>query len=238
MTADPFRELDAAYVLGALSSDERRAFEAHLAVCPDCAAAVRGLAGLPGLLATVPLAAVEDDGSGAGAEAPPDTLLPALVRQVRRETRTRRWTVGLVAASAVAVIALGGIAWEAQRAEAPAAAPTATSTPTASRPDTAMTALVASPVRASVALTGVAWGTRLELTCSYADQGDDYDTRAPAAYVLVVRGRDGRSEQVASWRALPGRTMRLTGASSYSVGDIASVQLRTDEGTALLELTT
>jgi hypothetical protein len=101
-----------------------------------------------------------------------------------------------------------------------------------------MTALVASPVRASVALTGVAWGTRLELTCSYADQGDDYDTRAPAAYVLVVRGRDGRSEQVASWRALPGRTMRLTGASSYSVDDIASVQLRTDEGTALLELTT
>ena len=31
MTADPYREWDAAYVLGALAPAERRDFEAHLA---------------------------------------------------------------------------------------------------------------------------------------------------------------------------------------------------------------
>ena len=50
-----FAHQDGAYVLGALSSSERMAFEHHLATCPECARAVRRLAGLPGLLArTVP----------------------------------------------------------------------------------------------------------------------------------------------------------------------------------------
>jgi hypothetical protein len=56
--------------------------------------------------------------------------------------------------------------------------------------------------------------------------------------VLVVRGRDGRTEEVASWRALPGRTMRLTGASAYSLDEIAAVEVRTARGAALLELQT
>jgi anti-sigma factor RsiW len=231
MTADLFRELDAAYVLGALSSDERRVFERHLTGCPDCTEAVGELAGLPGLLAAVPRSVAEAE----PIEAPPTTLLPSLVRRVRSENRRRRWTVGLVAASTATAIGIGGLALESQRVE-PSARPvtTPTASPTASRADTAMTALAASPVSASVALTGVAWGTRLELTCTYAGK-DDYDTSS-AAYVLVVRGRDGRTEQVASWRALPGRTMRLTGASAYSVDGIESIELRTDRGTALLEL--
>jgi hypothetical protein len=239
MTTDPFRELDAAYVLGALSSDERLAYEAHLAGCRECAAAVRDLAGLPGLLATVPRSVAEGEAPDAAAETPPETLLPALVRQVRRETRRRRWATGLVAASAIAVIALGWTGWESQRDGAQTARPSATSAPapTGTRADTAMAPLVASPVQARIALTGVAWGTRLDLTCSYAED-DGYGQPGSAAYVLVVRGRDGRTEEVASWRALPGRTMRLTGASAYSLDEIAVVEVRTAEGTALLELQT
>lgn len=235
MTVDPFRELDAAYVLGALSGDDRRGFEGHLVDCHDCAEAVREVAGLPGLLATVPRAVAEAE----PIEPPPDTLLHGLVRQVRRENRRRRWTVGLVAASAVAAIAVGGVALESRRQEPPipSAVPTPTASPTASRADTPMSPVIASRMSASVALTGVAWGTRLELTCTYADQ-DDYGETSSAAYVLVVRGRDGLTEQVASWRALPGRTMHLTGASAYSVGDIVSIELRTKQGTPLLELRT
>jgi hypothetical protein len=100
-----------------------------------------------------------------------------------------------------------------------------------------MAPVMASPVRARIALTGVAWGTRLDLTCSYAE-GDGYDEPGSAAYLLVVRGRDGRTEEVASWRALPGRTMRLSGASAYSLNEIAAVEVRTAQGTALLELKT
>ena len=42
---------DAAYVLGALSPVDRRAYEEHLRECSACQASVRSLAGLPGLLA-------------------------------------------------------------------------------------------------------------------------------------------------------------------------------------------
>ena len=241
MTTDRFRELDAAYVLGALSSDERRVYEAHLVGCGACAAAVRGLAGLPGLLATVPRAVAEGEGPDAGSEPPPETLLPTLVRRVRRETRRRRWATGFVAASAIAAVALGWTGWESQRDGAQTARPSATAapapSPTGTRADTAMAPVVASPVRARIALTGVAWGTRLDLTCSYAE-ADLYDQTGTAAYVLVVRGRDGRTEEVASWRALPGRTMRLTGASAYSLDEIAAVEVRTARGAALLELQT
>jgi anti-sigma factor RsiW len=38
MTHTLFEESVAAYALGALDADERRAFEAHLATCPKCAA--------------------------------------------------------------------------------------------------------------------------------------------------------------------------------------------------------
>ncbi|MGO1057119.1 hypothetical protein [Crossiella sp. CA198] len=51
--ADPYRDWDAAYLLGALSHTERRDYEEHLHACRPCARAVAGFAGLPGLLATV-----------------------------------------------------------------------------------------------------------------------------------------------------------------------------------------
>ena len=59
MSTDAFAEYDAAYVLGALSPEDRRDYEAHLATCDDCARAVGELAGMPGLLARVPREEVE-----------------------------------------------------------------------------------------------------------------------------------------------------------------------------------
>jgi anti-sigma factor RsiW len=49
--ADEYAMWDAAYVLGSLSSVERRAYEAHLSTCPSCRKAVGELAGMPALLA-------------------------------------------------------------------------------------------------------------------------------------------------------------------------------------------
>ncbi len=232
MTADRFREYDAAYVLGALSSEDRRAFEAHLSGCPECAASVRDLAGLPGLLATVPRAVAASD----PVEAPPDTLLPQLVRQVRRETRRRRWTVGLVAAAAAGLIGVGGLALQVQQDREPAASAPSGPQPTATAPERAMAAVAPSDVRASVALVGVAWGTRVELTCTYAEAGEYAQTPPDGSYVLVVRDRVGRTEEVAHWRALPGRTVRVMGASAFSLDEIAAIELRSATGEPLLEL--
>ena len=89
---------DGAYVLGALSPEDRVAFERHLPGCPECAQSVRELAGLPGLLARVPVEILDPDKLPMPV---PETLLPALVRQVRQSQRRRTWiTGGLVAAAA------------------------------------------------------------------------------------------------------------------------------------------
>jgi anti-sigma-K factor RskA len=51
MAHDEQRELAALYALGALTASDRRAFEAHMAGCPECTAEVRSLSGVAGGLA-------------------------------------------------------------------------------------------------------------------------------------------------------------------------------------------
>lgn len=96
---------------------------------------------------------------------------------------------------------------------------------------------------ANLALEPVAWGTRLDLTCTYPSGEDAYASPDPppgaatyATYALVVHTRDGRTEQVATWRSLPGETMRLAAATSTSREDISSVEVRTADGEPVLEL--
>lgn len=212
---------DGAYVLGALAPGERRDYEAHLAECPSCAAAVRELAGLPGLLDRVDPQVLE-----APPDDPPDTLLPALVAEVRR-TRRRR-TGRRLALAAAAALLVGGAAGGVEVAlhDTPASAPAA------ARP---MTPLVQSPVHATLAFEAVPWGTRLSLSCTY-DAPAGYAT-GPASYALVVHTRDGHTEQVATWHAVPGRTMQLAAATAANRADIASVELRTADGHPVLRLT-
>src|SRR5271166_1073708 len=84
---DEYAMWDAAYVLGSLSSAERREFEAHLADCPSCRSAVEPL--------------------------PPDELLPSLLAKVnwrRRRSRIVTWTAGTAAAAVLAIGVLVGVA--------------------------------------------------------------------------------------------------------------------------------
>jgi predicted anti-sigma-YlaC factor YlaD len=217
-------QLDGAYVLGALAPEERLAFERHLPSCPACSAAVRDLAGLPGLLAQVSPEVVM---SPPEPEPVPETLLPALVAEVRRERQhRRRWVGGLAAAAAVVVIGLV-TALAVAGGDEPAPAPPAASEP--------MMPVDQDAVEASVALTSVPWGTRLDLTCSY-DVPDDDHGYGPPVYSLVVRTADG-TEQVATWKGLPGRTMNLTGATALTTEQILAVEVRDADGHPLLRLT-
>ena len=231
--------LDGSYVLGSLSPTERLAYERHLAGCADCSRSVRELAGIPGLLAQVDLADLE----ASTAPALPPTLLPSLVREVRGEQRRRSVAVAAVAAT-VAAVAVGAVAVAVGLGGGaePAAGPSPT-TVTSRAAGTPMVALGPTPVRAEVLVTGVAWGTRLDLTCSYdadADAGDGgyegYEAAPSPEYALVVMTTDGRAEQVATWKGLPGRTMRVSGATATSRSDIRTVELRTADGTVVLRL--
>lgn len=225
-----FAHLDAAYVLGSLAPEERLAFERHLTGCASCSAAVRDFAGLPGLLAQVSPEVVE---SPQEPEPVPDTLLPALVREVHRTQHRRRWTVGL--AAAVAVVALGAgtvavVAVTGDDSQAPSA------TPTIAAPHE-MAQVDQTGVLGQLSLTSVAWGTRLDLTCSYEEPVGGYHGVAPLTYAMVVRTRDGGTEQVATWKGLPGKTMHLTGATALTADQIQSVEVLTAGGQPVLELT-
>jgi hypothetical protein len=235
---DQYREFDAAYVLGALSIDDRREFEAHLRSCEECARSVRELAGLPGLLATVPLDVVEMEPAGPV----PETLLPALVREVRRESRLGRWRLGVAAAAAAAAVGVGGALVVAGPQDRSAQVATGPTTAQSASPSTApprdMNAVTQTRLKAAVSLNPVAWGTRLDLTCTYPTSTETYLGSTGPAYVLVVRSRDGHVEQVATWRAVPGRPMRLSGATALPTADIAVVEIRTQKGRPLLTLDT
>ncbi|GAA1128991.1 zf-HC2 domain-containing protein [Nocardioides aquiterrae] len=228
MSTCELAHLDAAYVLGALAPEERLAFERHLATCPSCSAAVRDLAGLPGLLAQVSPEVVE---SPREPEPVPDTLLPSLVREVRRSQHRRRWGVGLAAAAAVVALGAGTVAVVAATGD-DGPTPQATPTVAAARE---MTQLDQTAVWGEVSLTSVLWGTRLDLTCSYDEPASAY-LEGEHTYALVVHTRDGGTEQVATWKGLPGRTMRVTGATALTTDQIASVEVRDAAGHPLLEL--
>ena len=77
---DPFVMWDAAYVLGALSSTERRQYEAHLTGCRPCRSAVAEFSGMPALLAMLRPEEVDAIDHGG--------LRDAVVRRCRTEIRT------------------------------------------------------------------------------------------------------------------------------------------------------
>lgn len=232
---------DGSYVLGALSPADRELFERHLAGCVSCAGAVRDLAGLPGLLARV-----DEQAVAAPPEPPPETLLPRLVREVRRERRRRGLVAAGLAAAAVAVAVAGAVlAATLTGSEPPSAAPPAVGSPSASSPSTggsptpvvqAMERVGGAPVEGWLTLETVAWGTRLTLECTYATSPDGYGAGQQLGYVMVVRTRDGGEQEVATWNAVPGRSMQLTAATATGRSQITAVEVRTGDGRPVLRL--
>ena len=170
-------------------------------------------------------------GDAAQAEPVPETLLPNLVRRARETQRRRTRAVVALAAAAALVVSAGAVTvvtvvQDDQETVAQG---------TPSEPPQQMAPLGDVPVAASLSLTGVDWGTRLELTCSYEAWGDP-DGAAGPTYALIVKNSAGHSEQVATWRALPGREMSLDAATATGRDDIRSVEVLTADGRPVLEL--
>ena len=223
-----FAHYDGAYVLGSLSPADRAAYERHLADCADCALAVREFAGLPGLLARVSPDVLETVGAP---EPVPPTLLPALVAEARSAQRRRTtMLVGLAAAAALVVAGGSAVAVNVLEDDQP---PTGQSAPPTTTPGEPMTSVDSETVTGSLALTSVAWGTRLDLVCTYTP---DHEVPYGATYSMVVHTIDGQVEQVATWKALSG-TMRLPAATSATLADITSVEVLTSDGDPVLTLT-
>ena len=241
MMTCPHATLDAAYVLGSLSPVERADYERHLAGCEECTRAVGELAGLPGLLAKVPADVLEPTGSAAPV---PESLLPRLVAEVRRDQRRRTTRAALLAAAAVAVIAGPAVAVvaldgdETPEASAPVTVPTTVrTTETPSEPSTAPSERLddvgSTGSTGWVSLTEVPWGTRLDLTCEYRVP---YGYATDSVYSLVVRTTDGDVEEVATFQAVTGEELHVTGATAATPDAITAVEVQTSAGDAILRL--
>ncbi len=227
-----FAEWDAAYVLGALSPAERREFEEHLDDCPKCREAVTELSALPGLLGRIDdaraFAVLEENELDAGAPGepgPPADLVARIQNRERRDRIRRRIGMGAALAAAAAVAAV--LALVLPPVLTPDAQPSFASELTPTEADV--------PVEASIALTSVAWGTRIEMDCSYhpAAPGPD-GGYAPVSYALWVVDRDGAESSLSTWTASPGGTVSVTADTALVLKDIAQVEVRSATGVQVL----
>jgi hypothetical protein len=204
MSEHPFEMYDGAYILGALSDDDRRAYERHLAGCDRCSASVAQLRDIPRALAAVPASVLEDD-------APPPSLLASLLGRIRRERNRRRWIVGgLAAAAAACIVALSIVV---AQPDHPASHPVA------------MHAVADAPIEATADIRSVGWGTRIDLVCSYYEY-----VPAGRPYALVVVDRSGDRHTLGSWNLVPGKVAKYGSGTSLSRDQIASVQIATLDG--------
>lgn len=229
---DAYATWDAAYVLGALSSAERREYEAHLETCGRCRTAVAEISGMPALLAMLDAGDVE---ALASEEAPPP-LRPELRQQVIDRVRWRRRRGRILTMSAVgvaaAMLAVGLVI-----AIRPEMVGLQTGTTEVTAQNLPMTKVADTPFSATVALNGFAWGTRIDMACSYG-QWSGGGAAPPSNLGMVVVGRDGSRSQVATWLGLSGATALPSGNTPLPVADIASVELVSVEtGAVLLERT-
>lgn len=226
---DPYELWDAAYVLGSLSANDRREFEAHLASCPRCSAAVAELSGIPALLSQLTADEVEALDEPTAEEPPlrPEVLDTLMAKVAWRRRRTRRISyLTLAAAAAVLAVALvigilPGIRGSGD--EGPMAAAVT------------MSKVAQTPINATVTLTGFGWGTRVDMVCTYGD----YASRGQATtenLSMVLVGHNGTQNQIATWVGVNGATALPSGNTTMQKDQIKSVQLvDTDTKAVLLQ---
>ncbi len=199
---DDIAEWDAAYVLGALSLDDRLTYEAYLAANPGRAVAVAELAGLPGILNMLSrdeaIALTEHAGDAAA----------------KRQRLSRRTLIG-AGLTAVAAVAIGAGALGAT------VFPRSVPPP----PEVALQAMQPTPkggICAALAVTEKKWGTRLDWTCDYiADWA-----REASSYDIVVTTVDGIESAVGTWSPASDHATGLAASTAIATDRIRTVDIR------------
>jgi hypothetical protein len=222
-----YAEWDAAYVLGALSSADRRDFEEHLRSCEECTENVAALAGIPGLLARIPrndgLALLDAPTPPSVHEKVPATLLPRLELAVHRDRRRRRAGTWALVAGAAAAGVIGAL----------------TVPPLLNQPAESVTAELEAvddiPLTAGIELTSAGAGTQIDMWCNYPYGTGDGQEHGYDLYVIDAAGEEQR---VSTWWSRAGQSVDITATVGIATDDIEIVEVRsTDDGKVLLTTT-
>ncbi|BBY17489.1 anti-sigma factor family protein [Mycolicibacterium litorale] len=218
---DPYLQWDAAYVLGSLSSADRREFEAHMQTCARCRAAVAELSGVPALLAMLDADEVRELDEDQSDEPPlrPE-VLQSVLDKVKWRRRRSRWLTSAAVGLAAALLAVGLVI-----AIRPGAIGLQTGTPEVTAATYEMTKLAPTPFSATVSLSDFGWGTRIDMACTYGQWSGGGPGTPPSRLGMVVVGRDGSQSEIATWLGLAGATALPSGNTEMRRDEIAAVQL-------------
>ena len=214
---DDLAEWDAAYVLGALSLEERRIYEGYLAANPTRAAELTELAGMPGILNALSrdeAVALTDLAGAPPSENRPDNVASLAHAAAKRQQRSRRTWLAAAVASAAALLIAGGIVGA--TVFPPSAAPTQT---------VAMQTMQPTPrggLTAELAVTEKKWGTELNWACQYTKDW----SRNVDSYDIVVTTHDGQQKVVGSWKPAGDEATGLSAATSIPASQISTVDIR------------
>jgi hypothetical protein len=231
LDGDRYVTWDAAYVLGSLTSSERREYEAHLATCERCRSAVAEISGVPALLAMMDLEDVRalDEETPKTPPLRPE-VLDSILDKVRWRRRRSRWLTSAAVGIAAALLAVGVVI-----AIRPEIVGLENYTPQETTQALEMAKVSDTPINASISLTGFGWGTRIDMACSYGNWGQA-GTIPPQNLGMVVVGRDGSHTEIATWLGLSGATALPSATTPMQKDEIAAVQLvSSDNGKVLLE---
>jgi hypothetical protein len=213
---DGIAEWDAAYVLGALSRDDRHVYQIYLTENPARAAALTELAGLPGILNVLSrdeaVALIEKAGTDT-AEVWALDLMPSLASAAERQRQRSRRSMLAAGVAAAAAVAIG------------AGAMGATVFPRSHRADGVVPQSMQplrSGITAALAVTEKRWGTRLDWTCDYVE---DWAKAAPG-YDIVVTTVEGAEAAVGTWSPAGEHAGGLAASTSIPTARIHTVDIR------------
>jgi hypothetical protein len=225
---DDLAEWDAAYVLGALSLDERRTYEGYLAANPARAAELTELAGMPGILNALSRdeAVALTDLAGAAPVDSSDNVASLAQAAAKRQRKSRRNFLAAAVASAAALLIAGGVVGATVIPRSSAPVETVALQPMQPTPREGLTA--------QLAVTEKKWGTELNWACEYTKDW----SRNVESYDLVVTARDGKQTAVGSWKPAGDEAAGLSAATSIPTAQIRSIDIRVTGTEEPLAITT
>ena len=197
---DRFRDMTAAYVVGALEADERDHLVRHLEGCERCRDDVVAFAPLPSLLGRLDVGELTPSPGAPGS----DEVVAAVRADVDALGRSRRrWRLLAGAAAAVAVLAAGAVLLDDDQASR--------------RGDGVLLAVeaLAAGTEASIVADERSWGTYVYVSA------DGLPHRAE--YALWVVDADGRWHPAGTFAPTPDGSARLGGSSRLQLASIDRV---------------
>ena len=222
-------EWDAAYVLGALSLEDRRSYENYLAANPAHTAELTELAGMPGILNALSrdeAVALTDLAGAPPDESRPDSVASLARAAAQRRQRSRRAGFAAAVAVAAALLVAGGVVGATVFGRSQAPVQTVAMQPMQPTPRDGLTA--------QLAVTAKKWGTQLNWACTYTQDWSKHVDR----YDIVVTTRDGAQTAVGSWKPAGDEATGMSAATSIPTGQIRTVDIRATGSNEPLAITT